>query len=153
MGIFEQIRAKLCIPAKSNSIPAAYLDLVAQGKIPAAAIDANGKVVNSALLTPQQRLSSQLVNTGIFPTGIPNPDGTFNYGFNSLRDPSKNALGKIDWNVNDKNHISGEYFWSRDTELDNSSTITQPYWLTDYYLTSDVARATWTWQPQFEVGE
>ena len=132
---------------KSNSIPAAYQDLVSKGRIPAAAIGANGKVANSALLTPQEQFSAQLVNAGIFQAGIPNPDGTFNFGFTSRRDPSKNALGKIDWNVSEKHHLSGEYFWSRDTELDNSSTITQPYWLTDYYLTSNVARATWTFLP------
>jgi Carboxypeptidase regulatory-like domain len=131
----------------SQSIPAAYQDLVAKAKIPAGAIDANGKVVNSALLTPQQQLSAQLINAGIFQTGIPNADGTFNYGFTSLRDPNKNLLGKIDWAPNEKNHITGEYFWSRDTELDNSNTVTQPYWLTDYYLTSNVTRATWTYLP------
>ncbi len=132
---------------KSQSIPVAYQDLVSKGKIPAAAIDANGKVVNPSLLTAQQQLSAHFVNLGIFQTAIPQANGTFNYGFTSKRDPNKNALGKVDWNVNEKNHISGEYFWSRDTELDNSSTITQPYWLTDYYLTSNVARATWTWLP------
>jgi len=135
--------------ALSQSIPAAYQDLVAKAKIPAGvAFDAStGKVVNTAALNPQEQLSAQLVNSGIFQTGVPNADGTFNFGFNSLRDPSKNLLGKIDWAPNEKNHIAGEYFWSRDTELDNTTTITQPYWMTDYYLTSNVTRATWTYLP------
>jgi Carboxypeptidase regulatory-like domain len=141
-----------------QSIPAAYQDLVAKGRIPAGAIDASGKVVNTALLTSQQQLSAQLVNAGIFQTAIPNADGTFNYGFTSKRDPNKNLLGKVDWAPNEKNHITGEYFWSRDTELDNSNTITQPYWMTDYYLTGNVARATWTylanssWVNEFHFG-
>lgn len=131
-----------------ESIPAAYQDLVTRGKIPAAAIGPNGTVVNAALLTPQEQLSSQLVNAGLFQTGLPNAGGNnFNIAYNSLRDPSKNLLGKIDWAPNGKNHIAGEYFWSRDTELDNTTSITQPYWETDYYLTSNVTRATWTYLP------
>ena len=130
-----------------ESIPAAYQALAALGKIPANAIDASGKVVNTGVLTPQQQLSAQLVNAGIFQTGVPGAGGTFNFAYNSLRDPSKNLLGKIDWAPNEKNHIAGEYFWSRDTELDNTTTITQPYWMTDYYLTSNVTRATWTYLP------
>ncbi len=149
---------------KTRSIPAAYLDLAAKataGTIPTsctgsvtvcfnpAAIDANGKVVNPALLTPGQQLSAKFADIGIFQNRVPdNPaDGTFNYGFTSKRDPNKNLLGKVDWNASEKHHISGEYFWARDTELDNSNSVTQPYWLTDYYLTSNVARANWTYLP------
>jgi carboxypeptidase family protein len=136
------------MPGKATqSIPAAYQDLVTKGRIPAGAIDANGKVVNSALLTPQQQLSAQLVNAGIFQTAVPNADETFNFGLTSKRDPNRNLLGKVDWAPNEKNHITGEYFYSRDTELDNSNTVTQPYWLTDYYLTSNVTRATWSYLP------
>jgi len=131
---------------KTNSIPAAYLDMKAKGQIAAAAVDASGNVVNSALLTPQQQLSAGLVKDGIFQTGVGN-NGVFNYGFTALRDPNKNIIGKIDYRLNDKNQISGEYFWNRDTEIGNSDTVVQPYWFTDYYLTGNVTRANWTYLP------
>jgi hypothetical protein len=130
------------------SIPAAYLDMAAQGQIPAAAIDANGKVVNASLLTPQQQLSASLVDAGIFQTGIsPTGNGSFSYGLTAKRDPSKNLLGKIDYHLSDKHQFSGEYFWARDTELGESQDLTQPYWMTDFYLTSNVGRINWTWLP------
>src|SRR5262249_1312261 len=41
------------VPGDSvNSIPAAYLDMKTKGQLAAGAIDANGNVVNTALLTP-----------------------------------------------------------------------------------------------------
>ncbi len=116
--------------------------------IPAAAIGANGTVVNSSLLNAHQLLSYNLVNTGILPNTAPNAGANlFNYGFSGQREPNKNFIAKVDWNLNPKNHLTGEYFVSRDREIDNSGTITQLYWLLDYYLTSNVARATWTYIP------
>jgi len=142
----------------TNSIPAAYLDLLSRGRVAAGAIDANGKVVNAALLTPQQQLSSQLVNAGIFQTGVAPDAGGFHYSNKAYRDPSKNLVGKLNWHPNDKNEISGVYFWSKDTEMGNSEAVMQPYWLTDYYLTANVLRFNWaylpnsTWVNEFHFG-
>jgi hypothetical protein len=146
-----------------NSIPAAYADMrsralaAAPGTVfagcPAscplntAAVDASGKVVNSALLTPQQQLSAMLVDAGIFQTGLPNSNGVFNYAFTAQRDPSKNIVGKVDYHLSDKHQISGVYFWARDTEIGGSEGLTQLYWTTDFYLTSNVARVNWTYLP------
>jgi hypothetical protein len=131
----------------TNSIPAAYLDLAARGYINPAAIDGSGKVINASLLNAQQQTSAQLLNAGIFQTGVPDSNGNFTYAFTSSRDPNKNILGKVDYHPNDKNTITGEYFWARDTELGQSQNITQLYWTTDYYLTSNAARAAWTYVP------
>jgi Carboxypeptidase regulatory-like domain len=131
----------------TNSIPAAYLDLLSRGKIPAGTIDGSGNVINASLLDSHQQASAQLVKAGIFQTGLPDANGNFSYGFTSTRDPNKNILGKVDYHPNDKNTITGEYFWARDTEIGNSESITQLYWTTDYYLTSNAARATWTYVP------
>jgi hypothetical protein len=148
----------------TNSIPAAYLDMrnkalagtLAGGCITsvtapcpfnAAAVDANGNVVNSALLTPQQQLSYQIANAGFFPSGVPDANGDFNYSFTSRRDPSKNLVGKIDYHLSDKHQISGVYFWSKDTEVGDTQDITQLYWATDFVLTANVARVNWTYLP------
>jgi len=132
----------------AESVPAAYIDLAGKGKIPAAAIDANGNVVNSSLLNANQLLSYNLISTGILQNTAPNPSGgLFNYGFSGQRLPNQNYIAKVDYNLSPKNHLTGEYFISRDREIDNSGTITQLYWLLDYYLTSNVARATWTYIP------
>ena len=132
----------------TNSIPAAYLDMKAKGQIAAAAIDANGKVVNPSLLTAQQQLSAHLVGLSLFQSGVsPTNNGVYNYGFTALRDPNKNFIWKIDYHLNDKNSISGEYFLARDTEIGSVDSILQPYWFTDYFLTGNVARANWTYLP------
>ncbi len=149
-----------------NSIPAAYLDLRNRklaGTLPACgganqpscslyafdpnAIDANGNVVNAAGLTPAMQLSAQLIKSGIFQNGVPNSKGVFAYGFTAVRDPSKNIVGKINYQLGDKHQISGVYFWSKDTEIGNSESVLQPYWTTDYYLTANVLRFNWTYLP------
>ncbi len=100
------------------------------------------------MLTQQQLLSYNLLNTGIFENTLPNAGGgLYDFGFSGQRLPNENFIAKIDWNASQKNHLTGEYFVSRDREIDNSGTITQLYWLLDYYLTSNVARATWTYIP------
>ena len=104
-------------------------------------------MVNAAGLTPTMQLSKQLIDSGIFQNGLPDSRGTFYYGFTSKRDPSKNIVGKVDYHINDKNQISGVYFWSRDTEIGSSDSVTQPYWTTDYFLTANVARVNWTYLP------
>jgi hypothetical protein len=147
------------------SIPAAYLDIrnkalagtltggcVQNAFCPfsaanAAAIDATGKVVNPAALTSQQLLSLQLVNSGIFPSGLGDSKGNFDMAYTSQRDPSKNIVGKVDWHLSDKHQISGVYFWSKDTEIGDSGDVVQPYWTTDYYLTAQVTRLNWTYLP------
>ena len=138
-------------PNPTESVPAAYSGLIAANQIPVAAgayNPATNTFANPSGLTPQQLLSYDLISTGILPSTAPNAaGGKFAYGFSGQRLPNQNYIPKIDWNVNEKNHITGEYFVSRDKEIDNSGTITQLYWLLDYYLTSNVARATWTYIP------
>ena len=132
----------------ADSIPAAYLAMAAAGQINRAAINANGNVVNSALLNSAQQLSAKLVSDGIFQSGLPaSGSNVYAFGFTARRDPNKNIIGKIDYHPNDKNQITGEYFWNRDTEIGNSQGVLQPYWFTDYYLTGNVARASWTYLP------
>jgi hypothetical protein len=114
----------------------------------AAAIDANGNIVNPSLLTSQMQLSYQLVNSGIFPSGTPDSGSNhFNYGYTSQRDPSKNLVEKVDYHLSDKHQISGVFFWSKDTEIGDSQDVVQPYWFTDFVLTAYVARANWTYLP------
>ncbi len=71
----------------------------------------------------------------------------FNYGFTASPRSNKNLIGKIDYHPNDKNTITGEYFWNRDTEIGSTDTVSQLYWATDYFLTGNVARAAWTYVP------
>lgn len=132
----------------TNSIPAAYLDMKTKLQLAAGAIDASGNVINSALLTPQQQLSYNLVKSGIFQSvASPTNNGVYNYGLTAQRTPSNNLLGKFDYHVNDKNSLMGEYFWNRDHEIGNSQSVLQPYWDTVFYLTGNVARGTWTYLP------
>ncbi len=155
MQYFSGTPTSLAVPttalianSTAESIPAAYQNLAARGYINPAAINSSGTVINPSLLTPQQLLTYNLVSTGILPSTAPNAGGNlFSYGFSGQRLPNQNYIPKIDWNLNEKNHLTGEYFVSRDREIDNSGTITQLYWLLDYYLTSNVARATWTYIP------
>jgi len=48
------------------------------------------------------------------------------YPGNPESDPLNNGLGKVDWNLNDHNHLSGFYFDSRSVQ--QSGGTLQPYW-------------------------
>jgi carboxypeptidase family protein/TonB-dependent receptor-like protein len=79
--------------------------------------------------------------------------GVFNNGTNSSNLPfsndniggSNNILGKIDYHLNDKNSINGEYFFGNAN--DNSASGPQPYWTIGTHNRVQFVRAVWVYTP------
>lgn len=69
-------------------------------------------------------------------TNIPNVGG------------NDNALGKIDYHINDKNSLNGEYSFGRYSELAQSTTaIVQPWWRELLKVRTQVTRVVEVWTP------
>jgi hypothetical protein len=63
-----------------------------------------------------------------------------------------NGLGKVDFNINDKNTINGKYFVGTHRGLVvNSATITQPYWRPHDQAWSYFLGAQWNYTPSSAV--
>ena len=76
-------------------------------------------------------------NTGLVqePVSFPNTGG------------SNNALGKLDYRINDHNMLNGEYYFGRGLVYTVSSAIVEPYWRTRVYTNAQVVRAVEIWTP------
>jgi hypothetical protein len=58
---------------------------------------------------------------------------------------SDNVIGKVDYHLNDKNSINGEYFFGN--AKDNSASGPQPYWTIGTFNRVQFVRAVWVWTP------
>ena len=60
---------------------------------------------------------------------------------------SNNVIAKLDYSLNDKNAIHGEYVYGDGKPIGQSGTRVQPYWRGPYHIRSQVARVAWVWTP------
>jgi hypothetical protein len=60
---------------------------------------------------------------------------------------SKNALGKIDYHINDHNSLSGSYFFGNDTIVGMDSTELAPQFRTAVHSRAQDVSGTWAWTP------
>jgi outer membrane receptor protein involved in Fe transport len=60
---------------------------------------------------------------------------------------SNNVIAKIDYSLNDKNAIHGEYVYGDGKPIGQSGIRVQPYWRGPYHIRSQVVRAAWVWTP------
>jgi carboxypeptidase family protein/TonB-dependent receptor-like protein len=67
------------------------------------------------------------------------------YPGNPASQPLNNGLAKVDWNVNQRNHISGFYYDSRADSTGGTSL--QPYWTTLGISKTKEYSGGWTWTP------
>jgi hypothetical protein len=84
-----------------------------------------------------------------FPTNLgTNPAGTttINFGLpNSVS--SDNAVGKVDYHVNDRNTVSGRYFYGNNNGTVSDASELQTKWLTQIHTRAQVAGVNWTYVP------
>ena len=86
-------------------------------------------------------------------TGFPtnpgtNPAGTttINFGLpNSVS--SDNAIGKVDYHVNERHTISGRYFFGNNSGTVSDASQLQTKWLTQIHTRAQVAGVNWTYVP------
>jgi len=60
---------------------------------------------------------------------------------------SKNALGKVDYHINDHHSLSGSYFFGNDTILGMDSTELLAQFRTNVHSRAQAASAHWAWTP------
>ena len=58
-----------------------------------------------------------------------------------------NAIGKVDYHINDRNTLSGRYFFGNDNGTVADAGQLQPQWLTDIHTRAQVFGVNWTWTP------
>src|SRR3984957_385841 len=66
-------------------------------------------------------------------------------------DTLTNGLAKVDYHLNDKNTLSGEYFMGNFDGLGFQGAPAQPYWDVHAHAKSMVSGAHWTWLPSSSV--
>ena len=84
-----------------------------------------------------------------FPTNLgTNPNGTttINFGLPNTVS-SDNALGKVDYHLNDRNTISGRYFYGDNNGTVSDASQLQTKWLTAIHTRAQVAGVNWTFVP------
>jgi hypothetical protein len=60
---------------------------------------------------------------------------------------SDNAIGKVDYHINDRHTLSGMYFFGEDSGTVNDAGELQPQWLTQIHTRAQVVGLNWTWVP------
>jgi hypothetical protein len=74
------------------------------------------------------------------------PSKTINGGFPDT-DSSKNALGKVDYHLNDHHSLSGSYFFGNDTIFAEDAPELLPEYGTDIHSRAQAAAGHWAWTP------
>ena len=64
---------------------------------------------------------------------------------NPTTEPQNNGLAKVNWNLNQRNQLTGFYFASRATQQGGGSL--QPYWSTLGIENASEIAGSWTWTP------
>jgi hypothetical protein len=128
----------------ANSIINAIQDVVAAGITPSAA---SLKIAGCTLGPPISCNGSGFpLNNGTNPAG----SNTINYGLpNSVS--VDNALGKVDYQLNTQNTISGMYFYGDNNGTVQDASQLQTKWLTRIHTRAQVTGVNWIWTPTSEL--
>jgi hypothetical protein len=118
----------------ANSIPNVIADL-----------QAGGFTVSPASLKIAGCTSSGTCDGSGFPTNN-NPDINIQNGFNN-QVTVYNAVGKVDFNVNQKNRISGMYFFGNNTGTVEDFPEYQSKWRSNIHTRAQVVGGSWAWTP------
>jgi hypothetical protein len=120
-----------------NSIPNAIADLQAKG-IP---ISATSLKVSGCTLGPPVTCNG----TG-FPTNNGGNGTAIITGFPNTVS-ADNAVGKIDYRINERHTLSGTYFFGNNSGTVDDALQLQPQWLTQIHTRAQVVGLNWTYVP------
>lgn len=121
----------------ADSIPDAVADLQAASvPIDAASLSIAGCAMSGSAITCN--------GTG-FPTNN-NPSINISNGFNNNVHVD-NAVAKIDYRLNERNNISGMYFFGNNTGTVEDFPELQTKWLSDIHTRAQVIGGSWVWSP------
>jgi hypothetical protein len=63
---------------------------------------------------------------------------------------SDNALAKIDYHMNDRNTLNGEFFYGNG-KVNNATATSSPYWLANNVIPTKTGRVVWVWTPKSNI--
>ena len=124
-----------------NSIPDAIHDLIAGG-IPVSQVSLN---VSGCAVGPAPTFTVTCNGKG-FPTNNGANGTTITTGFPNVVS-ADNAIGKIDYHINDHHTVSGMYFFGNNSGTVDDAIQLQPQWLTLIHTRAQVFGLNWTWVP------
>ena len=81
------------------------------------------------------------------PEPLPGNSTLLNIGFPNTNN-GNNGLAKIDWHVNDRNTISGDYFIGGSTQLEEDQAVLNQAWESQAITRSQVFGVSWIWTPR-----
>jgi Carboxypeptidase regulatory-like domain/TonB dependent receptor len=124
----------------TNSIPNAIADLVA-GRIPVSPVSLQ---LGGCQLGPPVTCNGKgfPLNNGLNPAGPGNINVTLPNTVNA-----DNAVGKIDYHINERHALNGMYFFGNNSGTVNDNNEVQPQWLTQIHTRAQVTGANWAWFP------
>ena len=120
----------------ANSIPDAIADLQAGGvAVSAVSLKVAGCTLGPPVTCngtgfPLNNTSSTSITTG-FPNTV----------------SADNAIGKVDYRINERNNLSGTYFFGNNSGTVDDAIQLQPQWLTEIHTRAQVFGIGWTWTP------
>ena len=86
-------------------------------------------------------------------TGFPTNNGTSPLGPTTIEFglpntvSSDNAVGKVDYHFNERNTVSGRYFFGNNSGTVSDASQLQPQWLTQIHTRAQVFGTNWLWTP------
>jgi len=124
----------------ANSIPDAIADIQAGTAMTGVTVSAVSLKVAGCTLGPPVTCNGTgfpLNNTSStsITTGFPNTVS------------ADNAIGKIDYHINDRNTLTGTYFFGNNSGTVDDAIQLQPQWLTLIHTRAQVFGTGWTWTP------
>lgn len=135
-----------------NSIPDAIADLLEPGAVAAGAI-----VSPASLLVSGCAVSAGSVTCdgGGFPLNNQTDIGTSLSASDAIAIPNgfnnnvhvDNAVGRVDFRLNDRNTLNGTYFFGNNSGTVEDFPELQQRWLSDIHTRAQVAGGSWIWTP------
>jgi hypothetical protein len=139
VGNSAQVNVPTMVPGlgPGSSIPDAISDLVAHG-VP---ISATSLKVSGCTLGPPVTCNGQG-----FPTNNGANGTAITTGFPNTVS-ANNAVGKVDYRINERHTLSGTYFYGNNSGTVDDALQLQPQWLTLIHTRAQVVGLNWTYVP------
>ena len=120
----------------ANSIPDAIADLQAGGITPSAvSLKVAGCTLGPPVTCNGTGFPLNNTTSTSITTGFPNTVS------------ADNAIGKIDYHINDRSTLTGTYFFGNNSGTVDDAIQLQPQWLTEIHTRAQVFGTGWTWTP------
>jgi len=128
-----------------QDVHAAFKAGVIPNDVSSASMQIAGCTANSTYTTVTCNGTGLPLNNGTNPNGV----AVINYGLpNSVS--VNNALGKVDYQINPSNTLSGMYFYGNNNGTVQDAGQLQTKWLTQIHTRAQVVGANWIWSPNGE---